>query len=97
MLLTYYMFKGEEKEALLPAPPEEQPREGTLISAGSGWSVKDEEEAAVEEAVSSARAQLKGKSPDFVILFSTVGYDSDKVLTGVRSLLGDSLLDLPNP
>lgn len=84
-----YMFKGEEKEALLPVAPEEQPREGTLISAGSGWSVKDEEEAAVEEAVSSARAQLKGKSPDFVILFSTVSYDSDKVLTGVRSLLGD--------
>ncbi|MGB2728201.1 MAG: FIST N-terminal domain-containing protein [Halobacteriota archaeon] len=81
--------RGEEAEALLPELPGEQLREGTLIRVGSGWSVKSNERAAVEEALSSARAQLKGKSPEFVILFSTVGYDSDKVLGEVRSLLGD--------
>lgn len=81
--------RGEEVEALLPELPEEQPIEGTLIGVGSGWSINDDEAKAVEEAVSSVRAQLKGKTPEFVILFSTVGYDSDKVLGEVRSLLGD--------
>ncbi|MHC1600019.1 MAG: hypothetical protein ACXQS5_04265 [Candidatus Methanospirareceae archaeon] len=67
--------RGGEAETLLPELPKEQPREGTLIGVGSGWSVKNDEQAAVEEAVSSARAELKGKSPEFAILFSTVGYD----------------------
>ena len=76
-----------EKEVLVPAAPEEKPGEGMFASVGCGWSVNDDESIAVAEAVSSVRAQLGGKPPEFAILFSTVGYDSDTVLREVRRLL----------
>ncbi|NQE06129.1 hypothetical protein C5S32_09695 [ANME-1 cluster archaeon GoMg1] len=82
-----YAHKKEGGEVLSPELLEEQPKKGMLISTGCGWSVKDDEAKAVEEAVSSVRTQLGGKSPDFAVLFSTVGYDSNKVLSEVNSLL----------
>ncbi len=82
-----YAHKKEGGEVLLPELPEEQPKKGMLISVGCGWSENNDEVKAVEEAVSSVRTQLGGKSPDFAVLFSTVGYDSNKVLSEVSSLL----------
>ncbi len=79
----------KEGEVLVPEAPEEQPKKGMLISVGCGWSDNNDEVKAVEEAVSSVKTQLGGKSPDFAILFSTVGYDSNKVLTEVRRRLPD--------
>lgn len=79
--------KGEE--VLLPERPEEQPREGRLINVGYGWSVSDSETKAVEEAISLVKMQLKNESPEFVLLFSTVGYDSEKLLSEVGRLLPD--------
>ena len=77
----------KEGKVLVPEVPEEKPREEMLISVGCGWSVNDDEAKAVEEAVSSVQTQLGDKSPDFAILFSTVGYDSDKILREVTGLL----------
>lgn len=79
----------KEGEVLVLETPEEQPREERLIHVGSGWSANNDEVKAVEEAVSSVKAQLGVKSPDFAVLFSTAGYDSDKVLSEVRRLLPD--------
>ena len=79
----------KEGEMLVPEAPEEKPREEMLISVGYGWSDNNDEMKAVEEAVSSVRTQLGGKSPDIAILFSTAGYDSNKVLSEVRRLLPD--------
>ena len=84
-----YVFK-ERGEILLPVVPEEKNVEkGEIVSVGYGWSVNGDETNAVKEAVSSVKTQLKGKSPEFVLLFSTVGYDPVKVLSEVRRLLGD--------
>jgi hypothetical protein len=79
----------KEGEVLVPEAPEEKPGEEMLIHVGSGWSANNDEVKAVEEAVSSVKTQLEGESPEFAIFFSTVGYDSDKVLTEVRRLLPD--------
>jgi len=86
----YYHTPKEKGEILSPVAPDEKPIEkGKFVSVGYGWSVNNDEAKAVEEAVSSVRTQLEGESPDFAILFSTVGYDSEKVLSEVRRLLGD--------
>jgi len=79
----------KEGEVLVLETPEEKLREEMLIHIGSGWSANNDEGKAVEEAVSSVKTQLEGKSPDFAVLFSTVSYDSDKVLGEVRRLLPD--------
>ncbi len=77
----------KEGEVLVPEAMEEKLREEMLIHVGSGWSDNNEEVEAVEEAISSVKTQLGSESPEFAILFSTVGYDSDKVLSEVRRLL----------
>ena len=84
-----YAHKKEGGEVLLPEFPEKTPKTEMLISVGCQWSANNDEEKAVEEAVSSVRTQLGGKSPDIAILFSTAGYDSNKVLSEVRRLLPD--------
>ena len=77
----------KEGEVLMPEAPEEKLGDGMFASVGCGWSDNNTENNAVAEAVSSVRAQLGGKSPEVAILFSTVGYDSDRVLSEVRRLL----------
>jgi len=84
-----YAHKKKDGGVLSPELPEEQPKKGMLISVGCGWSDNNDEGKAVEEAVSSVRTQLGAKSPEFAIFFSTVGYDSNKVLSAVNSLLPD--------
>lgn len=86
-----YVFKerGEILLPVAPVPEEKVIEKGEIVSVGYGWSVNGDETNAVKEAVSSVKTQLKGKSPEFVLLFSTVGYDSEKVLSEVRRLLGD--------
>ena len=89
IVLAAFSYGCIEKEGkvLVPEAPEEKPREEMLISVGCGWSDNNDEVKAVEEAVSSVRTQLGAKSPEFAIFFSTVGYDSNKVLSEVRQLL----------
>ncbi len=77
----------KEGEVLVLETPEEKPREEILIHVGCGWSDNIDEVKAVEEAVSSVKTQLEGKSPDFAVLFSTASYGSDMVLSEVRRLL----------
>jgi hypothetical protein len=64
-------------------------REGPVVSVGYGWSTEEDEKKAVEEAVSMAKKQLRGVAPDYLLLFSTVDYDSEKVLKEVRKLFGE--------
>ena len=92
ILGSYSCVFKERGEILLPVAPvleEKIIEKGEIVSVGYGWSVNGDETNAVKEAVSSVKTQLKGKSPEFVLLFSTVGYDSEKVLSEVRRLLGD--------
>lgn len=57
------------------------------VYVGYGWSIKDDSSAAVLEAVGLMNNGLKGKSPEYVILYSTVGYDSGVILDELKKLL----------
>lgn len=58
------------------------------IDIGYGWSTKADVTGAVKEAVASVRGQLGGATPDYAILFSTVGYDVNVVLDEVNRAFG---------
>jgi len=73
------------KERPLIIKPPKAPEVRREIAA-SGWSLKDDEIEAAKEAVSMMKEKL-GKSPDFVFLFSSVGYDEEKLLQEITRLL----------
>ena len=54
------------------------------VYAGYGWSVDNDAIKAVDEAASLVISKLGENSPEYVILFSTVGYDSEVVLEEVN-------------
>ncbi|MDI6592031.1 MAG: FIST N-terminal domain-containing protein [Patescibacteria group bacterium] len=54
--------------------------------AACGWSVKGDEKEAAEEAVLMMKEKLRG-SPVFAFLFSSIGYDEEKLLQEIRNLL----------
>lgn len=66
-------------------------REGPVVSVGYGWSTKENERAAMKKAVSMAKKQLKGVMPEYILLFSTVGYDSKRVIQEVRRSFGERI------
>lgn len=61
------------------------------VSVGYGWSVKNDVGEAVAEAVSMMNAMMTGTPPDWVTLFSTIGYNSEEVLEEMTNLLGDEV------
>jgi hypothetical protein len=56
------------------------------VYVGCGWSTNNDAVEAVAEAVSLVQNKLGEKSADYIILFSTVGYDSEVVLGEVNKL-----------
>jgi len=61
------------------------------VKAAYGWSVKDDVVEAVGEAVASMQRGLEGETPEWVLIYNTVGYDSGALLTHVRNLLGPNV------
>lgn len=60
------------------------------VYVGSGWSINNDVVTAVNEAASLVINELGEKTPDYVILFSTVGYDSEIVLSEINKLFPDA-------
>jgi len=80
----------QEKPAeILPEPvvKSPEPDKAKDVMVGYGWSVKDGEKEAVNEAVSSALKEFGKEIPEYAVLFTTVGYDNEEVLKEVRRLL----------
>jgi hypothetical protein len=82
---VWYYFAT--KEEIVPIKIAEEEEEVTAVGYGSSAALEVSD--AVAEAVSEVKMGLKGKTPDFVILFSTVGYDSEQVLRFARQILGE--------
>ena len=57
------------------------------VKVGYGWSTKDNIKDAVYEAVSNVKKQLNGSTPQYAILFTTVGYNTTEVVKEVKNLL----------
>jgi len=60
---------------------------GKEIRVGYGYSTNPDVKIAVQEAFSKTKERL-GTSPDYLILFSTVDYDLEKLLKEVRKIAG---------
>lgn len=90
VLIAWMIEMTKEKPLLIspePSPKMIEPKRTGVVTVGYGWSTKDEAREAVEEAASLAKKGLEGESPDYVLLFSTLGYNSDEILREVRRLL----------
>lgn len=76
---------GEPEEfQLIP-----QPRAGsevTTAEVGTGWSIKQNPEEAVEEAVEMALEGKEDKIPDFAIIFASSGSDMEAILSKAREM-----------
>lgn len=83
--IWYFVGRPNIEEILSPigVSPAEKLAEPV---ASVGWSIAANEEQAVNEAVAMMLQKLK-KNPDFVFLFSSVGYDEEKLLQEIRNLL----------
>ena len=57
------------------------------IKVAYGWSTNDDLVSAVREGVTSLKKGLEGKTPQWVLLFSTVGYHPEEVLGQLNQLL----------
>ncbi len=59
------------------------------VKSGYGYSTNKNVKIAVREAVKKLKKNVK--KPDFVLLFSTANYDSEKLLNGIHKLLGSKI------
>lgn len=80
--------EGEITEIVLKPTPEVVEEEGVLVWTGFGRSQKESEKKAAQEAVNMMKAQLKGEDPDWLMLYSTITYDSQVLLSEISALLG---------
>ena len=87
--VSIIFLKDTVPPLVLKVLDESERGEKGVESVGCGWSIKNNETEAVEEAYSSARMRLQNE-PNFIILFSTPGYDSEHVLRAVRNLAPDA-------
>ncbi|MCD4779910.1 MAG: FIST C-terminal domain-containing protein [Candidatus Omnitrophica bacterium] len=61
------------------------------VWVGNASSVQTDVKEAVKEAAQQIKAQLGKHKPEYVILFSTVGYDSAQLLSEVKNALGKNI------
>jgi len=76
----------EEKPIIIKPPEVPEVREEV---AAYGWSIKEDDVEAAKEATSMMLTKLE-KSPDFAFLFSSIGYDSERLLQEIKALLPDT-------
>jgi len=89
-LITVLIFVGIFLFTIFPAILVAAKRR-QMVSVGYGWSVEEDERTAVRQAASMVREQLSGTVPECILLFSTVGYDSEKILLEVRKIFGNGV------
>jgi len=77
-------MKPKVEEPLRVAPPEIPKVEKRV--AAYGWSLKEDEIQAAKETVLMMEEKII-VPPDFVFLFSSIGYDEEKLLKEIRNLL----------
>lgn len=80
-----WMITKPKVEKPIEIVPVEKPKVEKGIAA-YGWSVNGDEIQAAKEAVSMMKEKLVGPH-DFAFLFSSVGYDEEKLLQEIRTLL----------
>ena len=89
----FFFFSRGGKEEFQLIPKErivKSSGEGaTGTEVGTGWSVKENPEEAVKEAVDMALKGKADKTPDFTIIFASSGSDMEAILSNARKLFGN--------
>ncbi|MAG44319.1 hypothetical protein CL633_00290 [bacterium] len=89
----YWSWSKKSLKEIFLLPSQDQYNNQNEVLVGYGWSVKDNLVQAVEEASLTALKNFQPDSiPEYVILFSTVGHDSEKLLKQVRNFFPGSKL-----
>lgn len=86
-----FWFFGPEKKEFQLAPQERPavapgPTPGTEV--GTGWSVKEDAAAALQEAAAMALKGKKQQPPDLAVIFASSGSDLPAILAAARKLWG---------
>jgi len=91
--LSFFFYRREEEFQLVPIEKRKDAIAGDVIGTevGTGWSVNDNPEEAVKEAVEMALEGKKDKVPDFAVIFASSGSNLQAILTKVRELLGEEI------
>lgn len=87
-----FLSPGEEEKFQLtpkPRPAKELGGEVRGTEVGTGWSVKENPEEAVREAVQMALEGKENKAPEFAVIFVSSGTEAEAVLFEARKLLGN--------
>jgi len=89
-MVAVVIWRTTQKEPLAEIIPKstEKPIKKTtgIINVGYGWSTKEQTKEAVKEASMMVKKQLGSKIPQYIILFSTVDYDSEELLKETKRL-----------
>ncbi len=75
-----------------PTPPvaPATPKTGAVV-AGYGWSTQSSEVSAASEAVSRMKNEIGGRTPEWVLVFSTADYDADTLAKELQKQLGPNV------
>ena len=89
--LFFFSRGEEEKFQLVPKQRIVKEAGGEVIGTevGTGWSIKENPEEAIKEAVEMALEGKENETPDFTIIFACSGADLETILFEARKLLGD--------
>jgi len=92
LISIWQLVKEKPPVGVLSTPKELTHKEliekkAEIVAVGYGWSVKNDEVEAIDQAVSMAKKGLAGKEPEFALLFSNAAYNSEKIIKEAKKLL----------
>jgi len=92
-ILVFFFSRGQEEEfQLIPKDRSVKQAGGEVAGTevGTGWSIKENPEEAVREAVQMALEGKENKTPDFAVIFVSSGTEAEAVLFEARKILGSA-------
>jgi len=88
----FFLFQGKEGELQLVAKQRAAKETGIEAGAtevGTGWSIREDAEEAVKQAIEIALEGKENRSPDLAVIFATSGTDAEATLSRARELFGN--------
>lgn len=89
VFLFFLIGPSQEEFSLIPQGKMQEAGESSSTEVGTGWSIEENPEDAVKEALSMALKNKITKIPDFIIVFASSGSDTQAILSNIRKMLGD--------
>lgn len=84
----WFYFGNKKQEG---ASIKESEKSVQTEEVGYGWSVKNSAEEATAESISMMKAKLAGKLPHYILVYYTVAYEPQQIITAIRKEFGSSV------